>query len=45
MVGDRKARVGVGVKGADVQMAVQKATDIAKKNLIIIPIVNETIPQ
>lgn len=45
VVGDRKARVGVGVaKGADVQVAVQKATDIAKKNMITIPIVNETIP-
>ena len=45
VVGDRKARVGVGVaKGADVQVAVQKATDIAKKNLITIPIVNDTIP-
>lgn len=45
VVGDRKARVGVGVaKGADVQVAVQKATDVAKKNLITIPIVNETIP-
>lgn len=45
VVGDRKNKVGVGVaKGADVQMAVQKATDIAKKNLIVIPIVNETIP-
>lgn len=45
VVGDRKTKVGVGVaKGADVQMAVQKATDIAKKNLITIPIVNETIP-
>jgi len=45
VVGDRKSKVGVGVaKGADVQMAVQKATDIAKKNLIVIPIVNETIP-
>ncbi len=45
VVGDRKAKVGVGVaKGADVQMAVQKATDVAKKNLITIPIVNETIP-
>jgi small subunit ribosomal protein S5 len=44
-VGDRKNKVGVGVaKGADVQAAVQKATDIAKKNLIVIPIVNETIP-
>ena len=45
VVGDRKAKVGVGVaKGADVQMAVQKATDIAKKNLVTIPIINETIP-
>ncbi|MFZ1301408.1 MAG: 30S ribosomal protein S5 [Candidatus Microsaccharimonas sp.] len=45
VVGDRKNKVGVGVaKGADVQAAVQKATDIAKKNLVIIPIVNETIP-
>lgn len=45
VVGDRKNKVGVGVaKGTDVQMAVQKATDIAKKNLIVIPIVNETIP-
>ncbi len=45
VVGDRKSKVGVGVaKGTDVQMAVQKATDIAKKNLIVIPIVNETIP-
>ena len=45
VVGDRKNKVGVGVaKGTDVQVAVQKATDIAKKNLIVIPIVNETIP-
>lgn len=45
VVGDRKARVGVGVaKGQDVQTAVQKATDVAKKNLITIPIVNETLP-
>lgn len=45
VVGDRKNKVGVGVaKGADVQSAVQKATDVAKKNLIVIPVVNETIP-
>lgn len=45
VVGDRKARVGVGVaKGGDVQVAVQKATDVAKKNMITIPIINETIP-
>ena len=45
VVGDRKARVGVGVaKGQDVQTAVQKATDVAKKNMITIPIVNDTLP-
>ena len=44
-VGDRKNRVGVGVaKGGDVQVAVQKATDVAKKNLITIPIYKDTIP-
>lgn len=45
VVGDRKNKVGVGVaKGADVQAAVAKATDVAKKNLIIVPAVNETVP-
>ncbi len=45
VVGDRKAKVGVGVsKGADVQTAVAKATDVAKKNMIVVPIANETIP-
>ena len=44
-VGDRNNRVGVGVaKGADVQTAVAKATDVAKKNLVTIPVVNSTIP-
>lgn len=44
-VGDRKARIGVGVaKGADVQSAVAKAVDKAKKSLVTIPIVNGTIP-
>ncbi len=45
LVGDHKTKVGVGVaKGADVQVAIQKATDVAKKNLVIIPVINETIP-
>jgi len=45
VVGDKKSKVGVGVsKGQDVQTAVSKATDVAKKNLVTIPIVNETIP-
>lgn len=44
VVGDRKNKVGVGVsKGADVQTAVAKATDVAKKNMITIPIANDTI--
>lgn len=45
VVGDGKGKVGVGVsKGQDVQAAVAKATDVAKKNLITIPVVNGTIP-
>jgi small subunit ribosomal protein S5 len=45
VVGDRKNKVGVGVsKGADVQVAIAKATDVAKKNMITIPIANGTIP-
>ena len=45
VVGNRKNKVGVGVaKGADVQAAIGKATDVAKKHLITVPIVNETIP-
>ncbi len=45
VVGDRKTKVGVGVaKGADVQTAVAKATDVAKKNMINVPVVKETIP-
>lgn len=45
VVGDGKKRVGVGVsKGADVQAAITKATAVAKKNLMEIPIANSTIP-
>ncbi|MDO4871034.1 MAG: 30S ribosomal protein S5 [Candidatus Saccharibacteria bacterium] len=44
-IGDGKTKVGVGVaKGADVQAAVAKATAVAEKNLITIPIENSTIP-
>jgi len=40
-----KNQVGVGVsKGKDVAQAIQKASNKAKKNLIIVPIINETIP-
>lgn len=45
VVGDRKNKVGVGVsKGLDVQTAVAKATEVAKKNMITVPITNSTIP-
>jgi small subunit ribosomal protein S5 len=45
VIGDKVKRVGVGVaKGLDVQQAVEKATRAAKKNLIEVPIVEETIP-
>lgn len=45
VVGNRKDKVGVGVsKGADVQAAIAKATDVAKKHLVTIPVTNETIP-
>lgn len=44
IIGDRKGRVGYGVaKGADVQIAVQKAVNQAKKNMIRIPFVQGTI--
>jgi small subunit ribosomal protein S5 len=45
ILGDRKGRVGYGVaKGADVQQSVSKATNQAKKNMVTVPIVDETIP-
>ena len=45
VVGDKKGRIGFGLaKGADVAQAVEKATRLAKKEIITIPIVNETIP-
>ena len=45
VVGNRKNKVGVRVsKGADVQTAIAKATDVAKKNLVTFPVVNATIP-
>ena len=45
VVGNGKGRVGVGIaKGADVQLAVQKAVNVAKKKLIDVPLYNTTIP-
>jgi len=45
ILGDRKGRVGFGLaKGKDVQYGVEKAVRQAKKHIINVPIVNETIP-
>jgi small subunit ribosomal protein S5 len=45
VIGDKKGKVGLGVaKGKDVAQAVEKATRVAKKNLIRVPMINETIP-
>lgn len=44
-IGDQKGRVGVGIaKGSDVSIAIDKACTAAKKNMITVPIVDETIP-
>ena len=44
ILGDHKGRVGAGVsKGSDVTAAVTKATEVAKKNLITLPIYKGTL--
>jgi small subunit ribosomal protein S5 len=45
VVGDRKQRVGIGLaKGADVTSAVNKANDVAKKNMINVSLYKGTLP-
>ena len=45
VIGDKKGQVGIGIaKGADVQAAVSKAVDMAKKRLVTVPIFNGTLP-
>jgi len=45
VLGDRAGRVGLGLaKGKDVQLAVEKAVRQAKKKLIRVPLVKNTIP-
>lgn len=45
VVGNKMGKLGIGVaKGLDVAQAVEKATRLAKKNLIDVPIVENTIP-
>lgn len=45
LIGNRKGKVGMAVaKGKDVALAVNKAVTKARKDLITVPIINETIP-
>jgi len=45
VVGDRKNKVGVGIaKGVDVTAAVTKATEVAKKHFITVPLYKGTLP-
>lgn len=45
VVGDKKGRVGLGTgKANEVQAAVQKATKVAKRNMVKVPLQEGTIP-
>jgi small subunit ribosomal protein S5 len=45
VIGDKKGKVGIGsAKGADVTLAVSKATDVAKKQLINVALYKGTLP-
>lgn len=45
IVGDKKGKVGVAMaKSIDVSQAIDKATKLGKKQMIEVPIVNDTIP-
>lgn len=45
VIGDHKGKVGMGLnKGMDVAESVNKAVAQAKKNMVTLPLVNETIP-
>lgn len=45
VIGDRKGRIGVGIKkGADVAIAINKAVTAAKKQLVKVTIIDDTVP-
>lgn len=45
VVGDRKGKVGLGLsKASDVRSAITKSIEFAKRRMITVPIVGETIP-
>jgi len=45
IIGNRKGKVAIGVaKGKDVAQAIEKAQRVAKKNIIEIPLIQDSIP-
>lgn len=45
VVGDKKGKVGMGMgKAADVAAAIRKSVSAAKKNFVLVPLFNGTIP-
>lgn len=45
VIGDRKGKVGAGIaKGADVQLAIEKAVRKANKEIVKVVLTNDTIP-
>lgn len=45
VVGDRKGKVGVGLsKSGDVRGAIRKSIEVAKRNMIVVPVKGNTIP-
>ncbi len=45
VIGDHKGKVGMGLKkGTDVAESVNKAVNQAKKNMIVVPLADSTIP-
>lgn len=45
ILGDRNGRVGMGIgKAKEVQVAIEKAKSVARKNMIVVPVENGTIP-
>src|SRR5437868_5237618 len=45
VIGDHKGKVGMGLrKGSDVSESVNKAVNAAKKRMITLPLINDTIP-
>ncbi len=45
VVGDGKGKVGVGIgKASEVPEAIRKGVEDAKKNMVLVPVINTTIP-